>query len=147
MCAYGYVQLCCTYWRREKRNIEQKMHRLILRTSSARATTASLLFDGGPPPDTDWIAMLRLHSGAMSNHSGSRIPSKQSFATGYMAPLPSRSISGAVCYKYNTITVVFIHHIIQQCWQATLPKFWLTVIPALATDSYQKSLSETRLNL
>ena len=75
-------------------------------TSSARAMMASRLFDEGPEPGSDWTAMLRLQRGGISNQSGSRMPSRQSFATGYMAPLPSRSISGAVCYKFNTIMMI-----------------------------------------
>ena len=71
-------------------------------TSRAKAMIASLLFDRVPALGSDWMAMFRLHSGAISNHSGSRMPSKQSLATGYIAPLPSRSISGAVCCKHNT---------------------------------------------
>ena len=83
-------------------------------TSRAKAMIASLLFDRVPALGSDWMAMFRLHSGAISNHSGSRMPSKQSLATGYIAPLPSRSISGAVCCKHNTLK-----------GNATLKNIWL----------------------
>jgi hypothetical protein len=46
---------------------------------------------------TDCTPIPRLSSGGRSNHKGSRIPSKQSLASGYMAPLPSRNINGAAC--------------------------------------------------
>jgi len=73
----------------------------VIQTSRARAMMARYSLDEGPKIlGSDCIAMLRLHRGAMSSQTGSRMPSRQqSFATGYIAPLPSRSITGVVRCK------------------------------------------------